>query len=42
MAHLICPRVTESIQPRIPDVVDFSRCNNADINWYIRMPTDPP
>ena len=22
-----------------PEVVDFPRCNNADIDWYIRRPT---
>ena len=21
--------------------VDFLRCNNADIDWYMRMPRDP-
>ena len=27
---------------RIPDVVDFPRCNIADIICYMRKPTDPP
>ena len=28
--------------PRLPEVVDFPRYSNADIGWYMRMPTDPP
>ena len=27
--------------PRFPEVVYFPKCNNADIDWYVRMPTDP-
>ena len=27
---------------RLPEVMDVPRCNNADIDWYMRMPTDPP
>ena len=30
------------VNPRFPEVVDFPRCNNADTDWYVRMPTDPP
>ena len=30
------------LTPRFPDVMDFPRCNNADNDWYMRMPTDPP
>ena len=26
--------------PRSPEVGDFQRCNNADIDWYMGMPTD--
>ena len=26
--------------PKPPEVVDFLRCNNADIEWYVRMPAD--
>ena len=28
--------------PGLPEVADFPRCNNAEIEWYGRMPTDPP
>ena len=28
--------------PRSPEVVVFPRCNNASIEWYERMPADPP
>ena len=28
--------------PRLPEVVDFPRCNNADIDWYVSMPANPP
>ena len=28
--------------PRLSEVRDFPRCNKADIDWYVRMPTDPP
>ena len=28
--------------PKLPEVVDFPRCNNADIDWYVTMPTDTP
>ena len=28
--------------PRFQKVANFMRCNNADIDWYERMPTDPP
>ena len=28
--------------PRLPWVVDFPRCYHANIDWYIRMPEDPP
>ena len=28
--------------PRFPEVVDFPRCNSADIDRYMRMPTDTP
>ena len=27
--------------PWLPEVVDFPRCNNADSDLYMRMPTDP-
>ena len=27
--------------PKLPELVDSSRCNNADINWYVRMPINP-
>ena len=27
---------------RLLEVVDFPRCHNADIDWYMRMPMDPP
>ena len=27
---------------RPPEVVDFLRCNTADIDWYMRMPIYPP
>ena len=30
------------LSPRPPEVVDFPRCNNADTDWYMRMPIDPP
>ena len=37
------PRMVEGIQPpRLPKVVKFPRCNNAVIEWYGRMPADPP
>ena len=26
----------------MPKVVDLPRCNNADSDWYVRMPADPP
>ena len=37
----------ESIQPQAfklhyPEVLDFSRCNNSDIDWYMMMQTDLP
>ena len=22
--------------------MDFPECNKGDINWFVRMPTDPP
>ena len=25
----------------LPEVMGFPRFNNADIDWYMRMPTDP-
>ena len=28
--------------PRFPQVVESLRYNRADIDWYMRMPTDPP
>ena len=28
--------------PWSPEVVEFPRCNNAGIEWYGRIPTDPP
>ena len=28
--------------PRLPKVMNFPRFNNADIDWYIRMPEGPP
>ena len=28
--------------PWAPEVVDFPRCNLADIEWYMRMQTDLP
>ena len=40
--HLICPRMVKSIQLWLPDVPDFSKCNNADIDRYVSMPTDSP
>ena len=27
--------------PWLPEVVDLPRCNNANIDWNVRMPTDP-
>ena len=27
--------------PWFPEVIDLSWCNNADIDWYVRMPTIP-
>ena len=37
------PRMVESIQLQDPpQVVEFTRCNNAGIKWYGRMPADPP
>ena len=27
--------------PRLPKAVDFPMCNNADIDWYMMMSTDP-
>ena len=26
---------------RVPEVVHFPRCNKSDIDWYLRIPTDP-
>ena len=31
---IICP----TVPPRLPEVMDFTRCNRADINCYVRMP----
>ena len=28
--------------PRPPEIVAFPRCNNVGIEWYGRMPADPP
>ena len=28
--------------PRPPEVVEFPWCNNADTEWYGRIPADPP
>ena len=28
--------------PSLPEVVDFPTCNNADLDWCVRMPTNPP
>ena len=28
--------------PRVPQVVNVPRFNNADIDWYVRIPTDSP
>ena len=28
--------------PRLPEVKDFPRCNIADTDWHVRMPTDHP
>ena len=28
--------------PRSPEVVDFPRCNNTEIESFMRMPTDLP
>ena len=28
--------------PRLPEHVDFPRYNNADMDWYMMRPTDPP
>ena len=25
----------------LPEVVDLPRCNNADADWYVNIPTDP-
>ena len=37
------PRIVKSIQTQeFPKVVDFPTGNSADIDWYVRMPTDPP
>ena len=35
--------MVESIQPKDPLVgADFPTCKNADIEWYVRTPTNPP
>ena len=42
ITYLIYPWMVESIQLQSPpEVVEFLRCNNADNEWYRRMPTDP-
>ena len=28
--------------PRLPEIVEFPRCNNAGIEWYRWMLVDPP
>ena len=28
--------------PRFPEIVNFPRCNNADIEWYVRIPANSP
>ena len=28
--------------PKLLEVMDSSECNDADIDWYMRMPTNPP
>ena len=33
--------VWKQTMPRLQGVVDFPRFNRTDIEWYIRMPTDP-
>ena len=36
-------RVVQSVlTPIHPEVLNFTLCNTADIDWYVRMPTDPP
>ena len=37
-----CPRMVESILPQGSQRVDFPRCNNDEIDWYMKMQTDPP
>ena len=37
MTHLIFPRIVESIPPQ----GSHGRCNNADKDWCVRMPTNP-
>ena len=27
---------------RPQEIVDFPRCNTVEIEWYLRMPIDPP
>ena len=41
-SHKISTDGLKHSTPRVPKVVDFTRCSNADFDWYGRMPADPP
>ena len=32
----------KSSTPRLLEVTDSSKCNTTDIDWYMRMPKNPP
>ena len=32
----------KEFNPKAPEVVEITVCNNAGIQWYGRMSTDPP
>ena len=38
----MCKHNWKCSTPRLIEAVGFQRCNNADTDWYVRMPTDSP
>ena len=43
MTRMELPRVDESIQLlRLLEVTQFPVCSNVEINWYLRVPANPP